>query len=308
MTTKVRWLLLALLLTCVIGGRIWQVRTARPGEVVETRAPNRGSFSPPVAPMPEKSATPQEPIAKTEGKNAFAAAEKAERIARIRDDYEEHARKLGAEFAAAGENFPGGLSAYLRQLALLEQEKWKDYAALLSSQELEDLELQETRAGKLVQRWLADAPISDEQRRTAFRLQREFDHKHALVFDLAPAALLAREAERYEVQEKILRALGREGFAAWMRSDGAYYDNFARFVAQHGLIADKATELWRLKNQFTLQTLANEGRTGASDEERELARVALVEATRERIQAMVGASAMNSADPAVFAWLPRGKK
>jgi hypothetical protein len=47
-------------------------------------------------------------------------------IARIESDYDEIRAKAAADYAAAGKAFPGGLNAFLRQLALLEREKGAD--------------------------------------------------------------------------------------------------------------------------------------------------------------------------------------
>lgn len=228
-----------------------------------------------------------------------AAEEKAERIAKIKRDYEELAAKIGGDFNAAGADYPGGLNGYLRQLALLEREKRKDYAAILSEEELENLEMRETRAGQQVRRWLADAPVTDEQRRQVFRLQRNFDDKYALEFDLAKPALLARETERQAMQEKILSVLGLESFTAWARSEGDDFGNFARFAVQQRLPSETALELWRVKNAFTRQNLANQGQP---EEERARLKRALILDTRERVQALVGRAAFDAADRSVFAW------
>ena len=73
----------------------------------------------------------------------LSPAEKAARVAQIRRDYDEIRAKTSADFAAAGTSYPGGLNAFLRQLALLEREKRRDFAAVLDPGELEDLEMKE---------------------------------------------------------------------------------------------------------------------------------------------------------------------
>src|SRR6185503_5624018 len=116
-------------------------------------------------------------------------------------------------------NFPGGLNAFLRQLALLEREKHEDFAALLDPRELEDLEMVDTTAGQTVSRVLGDTNATEEQKRQAFRLQREFENKFALTFDLTPPALLTRERERIVTQEKVRAVLGDDLFSSWLRSE-----------------------------------------------------------------------------------------
>jgi hypothetical protein len=236
----------------------------------------------------------------------LTAAEKAARIEKIKRDYDEITTKVAAEFSAAGNDFPGGLNAYLRQLALLEREKWKDIAGLLSPRELEDLQMIDTRAGKEVQRLLSDAAVSDEQRRAVFRLQREFDDKYALVFDTATPALLARETERQALQEKILGVLGPDAFSAWLRGEGSNFDAFANFAAQHQLSPQTAIEVWRARNEFIRQNLANEIQPAESAAQRMERRRGLTEVMRQRVGALVGPNAIDDA-PEAFGWLPQVK-
>jgi len=69
----------------------------------------------------------------------LSPGEKAARVDQIKRDYDEIRAKLSAEFAAGRSNNPGGLNAFLQQLALLEREKRQDLAAVLDAAELEDL-------------------------------------------------------------------------------------------------------------------------------------------------------------------------
>ena len=138
------------------------------------------------------------------------AAERAALVARIKRDYEEMLERFSAEFGAAGKSFPGGLNAYLRQLALLDREKWKDLASVLPSAELEKLQMAETHAGKLVQQWLGKTGATEDQKQAVFQLQRAFDDQFALTFDLSPPALLERERARQETQSRIRETIGDE--------------------------------------------------------------------------------------------------
>lgn len=308
MNRKATWITLALLL--VVWAAAWWWRAEREGLLRERReaTPAAGETS-------QESRTQPEAPAKAAAvrENGRAADERPDgdakqaRIERIKRDYEDLALKLGEEFGRLGGAFPGGLNAYLRQLALLEREKRNDYAAFLTAAELEDLELVETRAGKEVQRWLGDAPVTEEQRRAVFRLQREYDDTYSLVFDLKAPALLARETERQALQERILGVLGPAGFASWLRGEGATFGQFQELVATRGLAPEKAIDLWRLKNEFVRENLANEARGDATDEERAIGRVALVEATKARIDALAGPGARERAPAGTFDWLERSR-
>ncbi len=238
----------------------------------------------------------------------LSAAEKAAWIGRIKRDYDEITAKASADYAAAGNAFPGGLNAFLRQLALIEREKRQDFAAVLTPRELEDLELRETNAGQLVQKFLGDTAATDEQRRAVFRLQRAFDDQFALTFDLTPAVLLQRESERQATQRAIGGVLGSEElFAAWLRGEGTDYAACRAFAAQQGLPGGTALELWRAKNDYTLRKLDLNAQPALAPEQKQAALDALAQQARARVLAILGAGAFQAAGPEVLGWLPRGK-
>ena len=133
----------------------------------------------------------------------LSAEEKRARVERIKRDYDEVRTRAAADYAAAAGSFPGGLNAFLRQLALLEREKRADLASVLSPSELEELELVETNAGQTVRRALAGTGATEVQVRAVFRLEREFEDRFAMVFDLSPAALLERQRVRDEYDARV---------------------------------------------------------------------------------------------------------
>ena len=235
------------------------------------------------------------------------AEERAGRVEKIKRDYDDIRNKAAADYAAAGPSFPGGLNAFLRQLALLEREKRRDLAAVLDPRELEDLELKDTTAGQLVRRLLGETTATEEQRRAVFRLQLAFDDRFALTFDTSPAALLPRETERQALQRKIRGVLGDALFAAWLRGDGPEFGQFATFVAQQGLPPDAAFALWLARNDFTLRRLELSARTDLSNEQLRAAHAALARQTEGRVLAILGPGATQAGFREVLDWLPRAK-
>lgn len=231
----------------------------------------------------------------------------ADRLARadkIRRDYDEMTTKFSADYAAAGNAFPGGLSAYLKQLALLQAERRKDLAALLTPNELEELEMRESSAGQTVQKLLSGTAASDEQRRAAFRAQKEFEDRFALTFDLSPAALATREAARQATQQKIRAVLGDEVFGAWLSGEGTDYAGFATFTKQQGLASSVALDLWRVKSEFTLARLQLKARTDLvpaqiAEADRVLASQALT-----RVTGLIGPAAVAGPGRELLTWLP----
>lgn len=292
------WLVLALLLLLGGGAATWSWRKAahRARENLARRAADVALTSGDVrrgaaAPVARASAT-------------LSLADRMARADKVRRDYDEMTAKFSADYAAAGSAFPGGLSAYLRQLALLQSEKRKDLAALLTPRELEDLELRETVAGQLVQRWLGDTAATDEQRRAVFRLQKENEDQFALTFDLSPAALLAREVARQQTQQKIHDVLGDELFGAWLRGEGTDYAAYVAFAQQAGLAAGVPLDLWRAKNEFVVAQLQLRARTDLVPSQIAEAERSLIDQTVARLTGLLGPSALAGPARAILTWLP----
>lgn len=265
--------------------------------LAETPAPGQTAHPPPLEVSPRvrpPGTAPARPL---------SDAEKAELIEQIKRDYDAIRAKAAADYSAAGTTFPGGLNAFLRQLALLEREKRADFAAILTAAELEELEMRETTAGQLVQRLLGDTAATEAHRRAVFRLQREHEERFALTFDLSPPALLARETARQQVQEQIRGVLGDELFASWLRGEGAEFANFSRFVTQHGMPAEKAMELWRAKNDFILKRLELSTRNLPAEQVR-FSQGALTQQMHARVVGILGPGLMPAANREVLGWLP----
>jgi hypothetical protein len=289
---------LAFLLLLGVGGVgywVWQRRVAAaraetvvappPGEVVR---PNS------VTPSPKRPSI-----------TGLSAAEKTARVEKIRRDYDEITSKLSADYAAAGATFPGGLNAFLRQLALLAREKHADLAALLTPRELEDVEMRDTNAGQTVSHLLGDTAATEPQRRAAFELQAAFEDKFALTFDLTPPALLEREKERQATQANIRRVLGDDLFAAWLRGEGTDFETTAAYARQQGLAASVPLDLWAVKNDFQLARLELKARTDLSPAQRADAEAALINETNTRVAGVIGPAGLAGGGRDVLGWLPR---
>ena len=276
-------LLAVVVLLVFTGGIRWWI-TFRRTESVDKNLPSplRPSLSDVIVAPPPLS--PRAPIA------GLSSAEKNARIEKINRDYDEITGKISADYSAAGDKFPGGLSAFLRQLALLAREKHADLAAFLTPRELEDVELRDTPAGQAVQRQLGDTAATDEQRRATFRLQKEFEDKFALTFDLSAPALLAREGDRMATQAKIRGVLGDQLFGAWLRGEGGEYASAVTFAQAEGLAASVPLDLWRVKSDFIQARLELRARTDLTPAQARDAENALVTQVTTRVTGLVGAN------------------
>ncbi len=229
------------------------------------------------------------------------AEEKRARVERIKRDYDEVRTRAAADYAAAGGSFPGGLNAFLRQLALLEREKRADLATVLSAAELDELELAETNAGQTVRRALAGTGAAEAQVRAVFQLEREFQDRFALVFDLTPAALLERQRVRDQYDDRVLAVLEPADGLAWLAARDGDQGLMNEWVRQRGLPPGVSLELWRIKAGFVLRRLELK----TAEKPSPLALGELIRDTERRLAAAAGPDAPVRERDGAFRWLPR---
>jgi hypothetical protein len=300
-----RWLKLAAIVLVSVGllaWRVWVMADRSVSDVGKVHQPAPEAPDLPPSPFLRKA----QPFALPDGGApgpAGLSAGKAARVAKVRRDYEEIRTKTSADYRAAGENFPGGINAFLRQLALLELEMHRDLAAVLTPPELEDHLMKESTTGQTLQHRLEGVEVTDEQRRLVFRAQQEFDDRFSLIFDVAPAALWERTKAQFETREKIRATLGDDAYAAWLRTEDPSYAALRALVVERGLPSTATTDLWRVKDDWTLRKLEIAAQPGLTLEQRAQLQAALAEQIRSQVAALVGPDAMQPGSEAL-GWLP----
>lgn len=190
--------------------------------------------------------------------------EKLVRIDRIHADYGDIADDVRAR--------AGGLllASDREMLALLEQERRKDIAALLTPAELEIYDLQTSPTARTLRARLAGFAPTEQEFHALFALQRAFD----LRFGPAVAADESRQRERAaaeaELESGFRRALGPARYAEYRRQQEPGYRIAARIVERFGLPAARAaavdslardtqTRLVHLRDERTLTPEAVRG-------------------------------------------------
>lgn len=226
---------------------------------------------------------------------------KAVLVARINRDYDAIRLAALAANTAHGEA-AGGTHAFARQLELLERERRKDLAAVLTPLELEDLELRESPAGHLVSQSLGDTHASDEQRRAVFRLQRAFELEFDGTRAASPTAALEREQAWQRKQEQIREVLGDELFGSW--AIGGEFDATARtFAAHHGLPPQIAGHLRQARYDYRLRSAALRATRSLPAQQLELERSALVRQTEASVLSLLGPALYQAARKDLLSWL-----
>lgn len=155
---------------------------------------------------------------------------KLERIDRIHEDYGEMADDVRAR---AG----GALLAVDREtLELLEQERRKDVAAVLTPEELEVYDLQTSAMARTLRARLAAFAPSEREFRSLFELERQYEARAAK--GETPAAA--------ELEKGIRAALGDVRYVEYRKTQDPQYRLAARIAERFGLPLRRAGEVHSL--------------------------------------------------------------
>ncbi|MFT3831640.1 MAG: hypothetical protein QM691_18245 [Opitutaceae bacterium] len=209
--------------------------------------------------------------------------EKLERVDRLHADYGEMAEDVRT--GAGGMLLP----ADRETLALLEQERRKDVAAILTAEELELYDLQTSATARSLRTRLAAFAPSEMEFRALFALQREFDERFGASGPLDENRQRERAQAATELDTRIHAALGDARYEEFRRTQDAGFRLAARIAERFGLPARRAGEVYALarSTHTRLATLRDDKALTP-----ESARSSLVELAREtggRLTALLGA-------------------
>ena len=148
---------------------------------------------------------------------------------------------------------------------------------------------------------LAGSGATEAQVRSVFRLEREFQDRFALVFDLTPGALLERQRVRDEYDGKIVALLDPMDALAWLTARDGDQGLMNDWVRQRGLPPAAALELWRIKSDFVVRRLELKSAKSVPP----TALGDLIRETQVRLSAAAGADTLAKERDGIFRWLPR---
>lgn len=209
--------------------------------------------------------------------------EKLERVDRIHADYGDMADDIRAQ---AG----GLLLATDREtLALLDQERRKDVAAILTPAELELYDLQTAPTARALRARLAAFAPTEKEFRALFALQRAFDERFGSASGATEDVRASdRAAAEAEMAARIKTALGDARYEEFRRQQDPGYRVAARIAERFGLPAKRAAEVYSLSHatQTKLQAMRDD-KTLAPDAVRP-ALVALGREAGEKLAALLG--------------------
>ncbi len=208
---------------------------------------------------------------------------KLERIDRLTADYGEMADGIRSQ---AG----GALPATDRELlALLEQERRKDVAAILTPAELDIYDLMTSATARTLRARLANFAPSEQEFRALFALLRDFDERFAASNGAGDEVdQRERAAAEAELNARLKAALGETRYEEYRRQQDSGYRVVARIVERFGLPARRADEVVGLAQGVQTRLRALRAAKGLTSEAVRGELEALARESGERIVALLG--------------------
>lgn len=189
-------------------------------------------------------------------------------------------------------------------LALLEQERRKDYMAILTPAEFEEFELRASNTASQLRRNLDTMQPTEEEFRTIFRLQQPFDEKYlSSSTPRGPSYTAERQAAERELVAAVKAALGPERGAEYEKSRDYNYVH-AHMVAKNlGLPKDTGDRLWNVQKDALQQfnRLGTDSTLSAVEKARR--QQEYVQSVRAAIAAEVGAENLPTYEQGGGGWL-----
>lgn len=180
--------------------------------------------------------------------------EKLNALLRVERDYEELRSKA---FAETG-NSIGRMNSTQQQQQLLEAEKLRDLAAILTPEELQQYELRNTASASAVMRNVAAIELNEQEFTALFRLQKELDaipQPDPTNPDFSP--FLARQAVQLAMHEKVRAVLGDDRFHRYLENADPNYSMLTRFTTQQPTMTpEKTYQLYQLQSELQRAVLA----------------------------------------------------
>lgn len=191
---------------------------------------------------PDASNAPDE-IAQRERLYGRIAPAKIAQIEKLARDYDEMVEKIGRE---------GGGNLTEKEIAafrLLREERQRDFAALLTPEELDDLEIRRSQASTAVMGAIGDLDLSEAEFRAMVRVEDKFlgqvdpltGHGAGM-----PQQVFAAENAKLAA---LRTTLGAENFERYIGAIDPRYRVASGFVRDAGLAPQTAVKLWELERE-----------------------------------------------------------
>ncbi|OHE89676.1 MAG: hypothetical protein A3G75_03025 [Verrucomicrobia bacterium RIFCSPLOWO2_12_FULL_64_8] len=173
--------------------------------------------------------------------------DKIEMLQRINSDYSELMRQVRQD--------SGGimLPEDREKIALLEKEKRADIAALLTPAEFEEYDLRNSSTAMSLRANLTTFEPTEQEFRTLFKLQREFDEKYnpsMYGMPMTPEIMNERRNANLALKEQIKAALGDQRYAEYTRATDFSYRAASQIAQRLELPKENAVATYELQRNY----------------------------------------------------------
>jgi hypothetical protein len=181
---------------------------------------------------------------------AFLPEEKRDKLRAILEDYSELTAKFGAQSGPQ-------LASDKEKLKLLNAERDRDIAALLSPDELADYQMRTSPSAQTLMNRYGDGIASEDEFKKLYALQKAFDDQFptdSFNGRVSPDAMKVRSDAALQLQADMRAAVGDDAYAALRRASDSDLKSVDALVARLNLPADTTDRVAALRDSYAAQS------------------------------------------------------
>lgn len=223
-----------------------------------------------------------------ESRYAFLPAAKREQLRQIDQDYGEMQSEVYMEMNGVQ------LASDREKLKLLQAEKARDLAAVLTTEEFEEYQLRVSPTAMNLRSRYGDAIQTEEDYKRIFALQKAFDDKYSLrnfrmSGPMSPETMRERADAERALAESIRSAIGEENYAAFQRANDQSYKALTSLVKRLSLPETTISAVLASRDSYAIQSQQINQNTALSADQRRSQLQALATKARGELSATFGA-------------------
>ena len=196
----------------------------------------------------------EDPFSGNPSRNAFLSPSARDRLARIDRDYDEMRREVSQD--AQGVQ----LATDREKLRLLDAERERDIAAVLSPAEQEQMSLRASHSANVIIDRYGDLLASEDEYKQLYAIQKAFDDKYSTrdytMRPRTPEEERARADAERQLNDNLRAAIGEDRWAAISRDNDNEYRALNTLTTRLGLPAEMPDQVYALRDTYAAQSIA----------------------------------------------------
>lgn len=176
-------------------------------------------------------------------------------------------------------------------ITMLEGERKKDLAAILSPAEMEEYALRTSTVTSRLRSTMTSMDASEDEFRAIYRIMEPLDpiiNPTNRVGALGADFMQQREAAQKQADDQIKAALGDQRYADYSRASSPEYQQLARLGKQDAIPVQTVNQAYDLRNNTSAESQRIYADTAMSVDQKRAALTALAQNTRNQLKSMLG--------------------